>query len=432
MKRTLCALVAAAGICLTTPAITPAMAQPTPTTTTAEAPSTTAAPTGTANPTSAPPSTSVPSTAPTVSLPEAPSPLPGPDFETLPDYSQKLTSSCAIDVNNDVWCWGPNDRGQLGNGTSGEASTSPVKIPNFKAQAISRSYSTCAIDLEGKPWCWGESLSRGRDSIPQFHPFFPTPIPIEGIPADVKLQKISVTIQQACAIDTNNEVWCWGDYEKDEKGNFARFKPAQKSSLIKKAKEISVAYAHGCYIDMNNQTYCWGNNRYGQLGKNPVVSQDGLSKLGDFKAVKVITGTEHTCLLDDQGHPHCWGRDRYNLLGGTPDANGEIAMTDIVATSFDATGPACVVDQKRTPWCWGYSFGARVGNTPQPGTEIPSNDGNIKVNDAVTVKTVGSSVYYVDNSGQLWGWGTNNKGYLGVGNTDPQPTPVKIPGIKIF
>ena len=40
-----------------------------------------------------------------------------------------------------------------------------------------------------------------------------------------------------------------------------------------------------------------------------------------------------------------------------------------------------------------------------------------------------TSVYAIDNTGKLWGWGRNNYGQLGIGNTSDQTTPQEITNV---
>jgi hypothetical protein len=67
--------------------------------------------------------------------------------------------TCAV-VKGEVWCWGDNFMGQLGTGSGGgriEGNNEPVKVKaSFKAVKVGTGRSsTCALDDQGKVWCWG-------------------------------------------------------------------------------------------------------------------------------------------------------------------------------------------------------------------------------------------------------------------------------------
>ncbi|MFP3915944.1 MAG: RCC1 domain-containing protein, partial [Actinomycetota bacterium] len=66
--------------------------------------------------------------------------------------------TCAADVDGDAWCWGSNDRGQLGNGGSGTESLTPEETDPISGdldQVSSGLLHTCGV-ASGIVWCWGE------------------------------------------------------------------------------------------------------------------------------------------------------------------------------------------------------------------------------------------------------------------------------------
>lgn len=78
--------------------------------------------------------------------------------------------TCAI-VKGEIWCWGDNFLGQLGDGLGGgriEPAKQPVKAKTtFNAVKVGTGRdSTCALDDQGKVWCWGANaygtLGHGR------------------------------------------------------------------------------------------------------------------------------------------------------------------------------------------------------------------------------------------------------------------------------
>lgn len=68
------------------------------------------------------------------------------------------TRVCAVGVSGDVYCWGKNNKGQLGDGTRNDADT-PVKVvglPGPASEVRTTDTSTCALLTTGKVYCWGE------------------------------------------------------------------------------------------------------------------------------------------------------------------------------------------------------------------------------------------------------------------------------------
>ena len=104
---------------------------------------------------------------------------------------------CALMSTGAVLCWGYNDHGELGNGTT-TATLQPTVATGLEkgVKAISASrYQTCALTSAGAVLCWGFNLNK-----------VPTAIP--GLPAH--LIAIAAGTANTCAVTAEGAVWCWG------------------------------------------------------------------------------------------------------------------------------------------------------------------------------------------------------------------------------
>ncbi|MGA1522186.1 MAG: RCC1 domain-containing protein, partial [Ilumatobacteraceae bacterium] len=133
------------------------------------------------------------------------------------------STSCAIDTDGDLRCWGDGSMGALGTGSTGSvgsgsgtamADLEPVVIPAMDPAARFVAVDggvqfTCALDDLGSVWCWGrnEASQLGLDSDAIWvHP--------DSIVAPVDLgataESISVGPYHSCAVLTGGSVRCWG------------------------------------------------------------------------------------------------------------------------------------------------------------------------------------------------------------------------------
>ncbi len=106
-----------------------------------------------------------------------PSLIPGPSFV---DIGAGASFTCALDAAGDIWCWGANDRGQLGDGTT-TSRAMPAKVVTdrpFDRLAVGRAHS-CAIARDGSLWCWGDNTysQTGAPSAP----FEATPVRVTDV-----------------------------------------------------------------------------------------------------------------------------------------------------------------------------------------------------------------------------------------------------------
>ena len=69
--------------------------------------------------------------------------------------------SCARTLDGNVWCWGANDNGQLGDGATRDRSA-PVRVEGLTgATAIAAgSDSTCAVRSDDRVLCWGSNQEK--------------------------------------------------------------------------------------------------------------------------------------------------------------------------------------------------------------------------------------------------------------------------------
>ena len=125
--------------------------------------------------------------------------------------SAGTASECAVVKGGTVACWGDNNHGQLGNGAvitgSPYGSPTPVTVPGLtKVVAIATAgYFACAVLSDGSVRCWGDNeygtLGNGTTTDSA------SPV---LVPSLTNIVAISAGIEHACALAADGTVWCWG------------------------------------------------------------------------------------------------------------------------------------------------------------------------------------------------------------------------------
>jgi alpha-tubulin suppressor-like RCC1 family protein len=236
----------------------------------------------------------------------------------LPSPVQSVSSGashvCALVHNGGAWCWGFNDDGQLGDGTTTNRST-PVAVtglPLNMAQIVAADDHTCALLVNQTVRCWGLNsagqLGDGTTSNSS------TPVKVAGLTGVVQ---IAMGDAYTCALLAGGDVQCWGANTFGELGNggtTSSTSPVQVSGLTSGVQAISGGDASACAVLQSAQVDCWGDNTSGELGNGSTGGQSdtpGLVQGGAFSSDGASIGLgsfgSTSCALDANEVAECWG-----------------------------------------------------------------------------------------------------------------------------
>ncbi len=281
---------------------------------------------------------------------------------------------CALLTNTTVTCWGANDVGQLGDGTTRNA-TVPMRTKDLHGVVdLSLNYDTsCAVLIGGPIKCWGSNddglLGASADA------FSATPV---SIPEISDARHVSVGLTSACAVLANGSVACWGDNNYGELGdgtNVSSRDPVRVDGLAS-ATQVATGFNHACAVLADGSAACWGANNYGELGDGtttPSLVPVPVPGLHDVATIGV--GYNNTCALLTTGSVACWGYNGDGELGNgtttaasTPTAVSDFGVAKALETSsFDS----CALLEVGAVQCWGYASAGQLGQGPATNSSVP-------------------------------------------------------------
>ncbi len=214
------------------------------------------------------------------------------------------THACAITVGDrKAWCWGINDKGEVGDGTLiGPETPVPVAGNHAWRQISTGNLFTCGITTSKVPYCWGSDFhgTLGEGST-RHHRLTPTPVA-----GDHRFIQISAGEEHVCAVTGSHRVWCWGEGGTGAIGDgktFDRFIPR----LVAGGHTFDRVTAGGqftCAEATTNETWCWGVIPVGHLGDRNLVP---ALVPGGFHFVQVDAGPGHVCGRTSDNVVRCWG-----------------------------------------------------------------------------------------------------------------------------
>ncbi len=229
------------------------------------------------------------------------------DVSSLGSGIQSVASgydhTCALTLGGGVKCWGDNDFGELGDGTTSRRRI-PVDVSGLgsNAQAVTTGHGhTCALTVEGGVKCWG------RNNFGQLGDGSTTGrwIPVDVNSLGSSVEAITTGNEHTCALTTEGGMKCWGSNDVGQLGDgttIDRLTPTDVSGLSSGVQTISTRMTHVCALMSNSSVKCWGNNSSGQLGVNPGwVPMDVIDPSAN-ETVVCLAGSETT---DQVNPPFC-------------------------------------------------------------------------------------------------------------------------------
>ena len=314
-------------------------------------------------------------------------PTPVPDFidYRVVAYDTSWYSGAAILENGDLYTWGYN---YLGNGGSLQASPWPVRIndagdTNIRFVDVKVSeYFSLGLDEDGVVYFWGKTDSYGMGNGHANETVL-TPRKIVNISEKV-IKMISVQIETIIVVDEIGDVYAWG-YNYDGGAGVGHTIDVQiptKVVIPNNEKVISVVSSnHSSYVlTENGNVYAWGLNSSGQLGVGDTtrrLSPTLVSDLVGKEIVGIYAMENHAAALSSTGEAYFWGRNGAMQLG--------------------------------------------LGDAPTTNHLLPTKSTILPyVTEIALGRTHGfiSDIHY-----NIYGFGSNSYGEIGLGNTTPTVAP---------
>ena len=226
--------------------------------------------------------------------------------------------SVAVDYSGTVWTWGRNNYGQLGNDST---SDSPTRVPVNTTTGLpvvtkiaAGKYHTLALANTEQVWAWGSNgYGRLGDGTTN-HSSKPVPISLTNVTAIAAGEDHSVAVRD---FDT---VWSWGYGGDGQMGNGTaagtNLNPTKATGLT---NVISIAAGgnHTVAYMGNNTVRAWGRNGNGQLGNGTVSGtvSTPVQVKGLTNVLTIGAGWQHTVAVKADGYVWAWGRNSDGQLG---------------------------------------------------------------------------------------------------------------------
>ena len=359
-------------------------------------------------------------------------------------------------VSSQVWSWGINDFGQVGNFTK-----TIVSFPY--STGMTASYVTCApyhsvlIDYNLRAYACGCNQAGQLGINTTYDASLYQAVAGNKQFISVITNQTQITSGTTIALDTSSYAWAWG---ANSNGQFGNGTITGSSSPISVHGPWNNIYCLGgnSFLGINNRGYfVWGNNASGEFGNNTTTAcSTPLQVFYPFNIKKIVgssntTAAATTLALDTSGYVWAWGDNTFGQLGDNTTVNKLYPIrvywksrkysvpyiapigSNLTATGTGSGGNTLYLDNSSYAWGWGVNAYGSLGNNSSEATSIAvSVVGGMQFIFIRGGGYPGNTSYTIalDSSSYAWVWGYNGTNQLGNGGIVAVSSPVSVLGGK--
>jgi len=328
--------------------------------------------------------------------------------------SSNAHGTCTLDGANTRSCWGANNLGQLGDGTT-QLRDQPTQASGSGTALALGDHDGCVIDANGHLQCWGSSPSYEIDPNMARHI---SPIDV----ATTYAPWSSVALgNHTCAITQTGALYCWGYSVHGEVGDGTIGASVKSPTAIvlpvQTVTSVAVGDYHTCAASQTG-IYCWGYNAAFALGDGTMTDHATPAPV----ASPVTSGTiyaagDNSCLLSN-ARLYCWGTNEAGelgtgVLGATPTPTAVQGTWREVSLGRNHT---CAIALDGSLACWGTNTYGELGDGTMTDATTPRQIGT----DHWTHVSVGDyHTCAIRSDGDVLCWGANDSGQLGLTHLRP-------------
>jgi len=262
-------------------------------------------------------------------------PVPVVGERAYSSISAGLEQSCAVEAStSETYCWGRSQSGQRGDGTTNTVTFPTVTFGSSLLgfdRVSAGGQHTCAIAQDGAAFCWGLNNQGQVGDGTTTTRFVPTAVSGGLSFAYLAVNNNDIAWESSCGVTPAGEAYCWGlnNYGQLGRGTTGgQFVEPEEVFGGLRFTSVSPGTSHTCGVTTDGEAYCWGSNTSGQLGNGAAGATEGTNTPtlvnGGYTFRYVGAGRDFSCGLTDGGDVYCWGYNGNGQLGdGTTTSRSE-------------------------------------------------------------------------------------------------------------
>lgn len=352
----------------------------------------------------------------------------------------------ALKADGTVWAWGYNGYGQTGQGTSGGNQLTPIQVPlggvTMGSIACGGHHCLALSTPGGNLYAWGLNSSgqvgNGNNTSPVTSP---------ASIGSFSYRVIAGGGAHSLAIGVNGQAYAWGDDGSGQLGDDALFVDKWTPTLVAGSLSgvtdvvsIAAGYSHSISCRADTTTHTWGSDTSGQLGNGAITGAQALPASLGYSGQKVVAGYSHSIIIYPGGYIYAFGDNGQgqcqNDPGGTATFASPVGLGWLTPRQASVVGGlsrhVMLVQPNGSLMAWGDNDQGQLGlgstSAYQFAAVYPAAQWSLDVFIRISAGNAHSLGLKAD--GTVWAWGSDTYGQLGDDATlANQSAPVQVSGL---
>uniref|UniRef100_A0A665XCA1 HECT domain-containing protein n=1 Tax=Echeneis naucrates TaxID=173247 RepID=A0A665XCA1_ECHNA len=233
---------------------------------------------------------------------------------------------------------------------------------------------------------------------------------------------------------------CWGNAKDGQLGIGVERNPMfePRNCLVFRGrglKEVTCGGEHSIFLLKDGSVYACGSNSCGQLGHDKAgTSPELVGALDTQKITMVSTGRAHSVAVNEQGQVFAWGAGEGGQLGlGTAEVAVRIPrlvkrLCDHHISQVMCGNQHCIaLSRDGQLFTWGQNTSGQLGlGKGEPSKLFPHPLKSLAGIPLAQITAGGDHSFALSLSGAVFGWGKNRAGQLGLNDKEDRAVPCHI------